>query len=725
MSATVEKERTPHPELLPFYNSSSVYTPLSTDIDVYGKELATSQLLEPATTHNNLSKNDHISFNITPRKEWIILIGLTVVASAVRTFKLSHPGYTLFHGDNYLARFRSPLFKLLTVLVGKSHFNDSQTYAVAMRLIPVTLNALTIPLSYLTLRLMSTPPIASLLASIFLTFETGLIIQSRHMPVESILFFFSALAISCWIAFSKLDQRRPFSLHWWTWLTMTGLSLGAAISCKWSGLLTVAMIGVNAMYQLWKLEVSSRVWMRHFMARALCLIVVPLVFYLTMFQVYFMDGNKKDIRNLRPVVDVSIGSTVTIKQYDFQQGYLSSSPSKHRGGSKQQQVVLNKQPDIAHSNWIITNTSSDLSALDVDYTSPFVPFTRLQHNARIKLHSTTSLKHLHSHDIRPYKSSDHLQNEVSVYGFPGYPGDANDDWFIEIVKGNMGGWDGYSSKRVRILRTVVRFRHALTGCYLVNSGKPIALVGEGSKLVEVTCNKGEMGSKSLWSFEKSEHPAQPEDADLMERFGFLDQLQEILQDTGIEDADHEFRISVTERLAAWFMLGRGGFPLWQNRQNRPQQIYYTGNPIVWWLGSFSVISYVMAMITLKLRTKYGYSDIGSHKVGRQVSTGSFLFIGWAFHFFPFFYRYGPLFDDYFPALYFAILLLPTAFDLVAASLPRKIRMMIGIFMVCAVLWVYYFFVPLTYGMPWTKSECEQRVLFKSQDIFMINCNDPS
>jgi len=73
---------------------------------------------------------------------------------------------------------------------------------------------------------------------------------------------------------------------------LTGLSLGAVVSCKWVGLFTIATVGFSTIYQLWNLlgdlRVPPRLWIRHFMARALCLIVVPMMFYLFIFEIHFL-----------------------------------------------------------------------------------------------------------------------------------------------------------------------------------------------------------------------------------------------------------------------------------------------------------------------------------------------------------------------------------------------------------------------------------------------------
>ena len=176
------------------------------------------------------------------------------------------------------------------------HFADSsRVYEnvpyVAMRMVPATLGVLTVPLAYLTLRTLDCRATTALLASLFITFENGMITQSRHILLDSPLIFFTALTIFLWAGFCNEDKHEPFTESWWVWLALTGLSLGAVVSCKWVGLFTIATVGLGTIKQLWDLlgdlRVSPKLWMRHFMARALCLIVLPVLFYMWMFWLHF------------------------------------------------------------------------------------------------------------------------------------------------------------------------------------------------------------------------------------------------------------------------------------------------------------------------------------------------------------------------------------------------------------------------------------------------------
>ena len=95
-----------------------------------------------------------------------------------------------------------------------------------------------------------------------------------------------------------------------------------------------------------------------------------------------------------------------------------------------------------------------------------LPIEHILTGTKIRLEHVVTEKRLHSHDVRPPVSDVDFQNEVSGYGFPGFAGDANDDFIVEIARKTRGKWDRQGSKRLRALRSEFRLRHALTGCYL-------------------------------------------------------------------------------------------------------------------------------------------------------------------------------------------------------------------------------------------------------------------
>lgn len=160
-----------------------------------------------------------------------------------------------------------------------------------MRLLPGLLGVCLVPLTYLTLRALSCTPTTSLLGSLLIIFENALLAQSRLILLDSPLIFFTATTILSYCRFSNADARAPFQKSWWNWLFLTGLNLGLVASCKWVGLFTIATVGLSTVNQLWSLlgdvKVRPRMWARHFVARLVGLVIVPVLVYMFAFKVHF------------------------------------------------------------------------------------------------------------------------------------------------------------------------------------------------------------------------------------------------------------------------------------------------------------------------------------------------------------------------------------------------------------------------------------------------------
>lgn len=46
---------------------------------------------------------------------------------------------------------------------------------------------------------------------------------------------------------------RPFTASWWLWLALTGVSLAGALGVKFVGLFVILLVGLNTVWDLWKL----------------------------------------------------------------------------------------------------------------------------------------------------------------------------------------------------------------------------------------------------------------------------------------------------------------------------------------------------------------------------------------------------------------------------------------------------------------------------------------
>ncbi|KAI0786533.1 glycosyltransferase family 39 protein [Abortiporus biennis] len=683
--------------------------------------------------------------------EWRLLILLVVVASGVRLFRISQPNSVVFdevHFGKFASKYiktqyfvdvHPPLAKLLITLAGiifgyDGNFDfkeiakvyDHVPY-VGMRMLPALLGIATIPLSYLTLRALECRATTSLLAALFITFENGLITQSRHILLDSPLIFFTALSVFCWVQFCNEDKRQPFTDPWWTWLALSGLSLGAVVSCKWVGLFTIATVGFSTLRQLWLLlgdqRVTPKLFMRHFTARAICLIAIPILFYMAMFWIHFAilqnsgDGDGFMSSEFQHTLggrgmadtyaDVALGSEITIRHLNTQGGYLHSHPHNYPGGSQQQQITLYPHRD-SNNEWRIINATQDGDPTQ-DWISQ--PLTYVTPNMRVKLRHISTDKALHSHDFRPPVSDVDFQNEVSAYGMPGFAGDMNDDWIVEIVEGKRKDPESY--KRLRTLSTHFRLRHALTGCYLFSH--KVKLPEWGYEQQEVTCNKNAVLLNSLWFVETSRHINFPLDAPKVNYRvpGFLSKFLELQQVMWTTNAGLTDRHTYDSRPSSWPVLRRG-INFWVKDH---RQIYLLGNPIIWWLSTTAVALYILVRGFLILRAKRGYKDFDNTKVVKYDSLCGFLFLGWSMHYLPFYLMGRQLFlHHYLPALYFAILLFAAVFDLLTFTLRPKVRLQLAGVLIVIAIWNYAYLSPLAYGTPWTQTKCRQAQWLKTWDF---------
>lgn len=75
---------------------------------------------------------------------------------------------------------------------------------------------------------------------------------------------------------------------------------------------------------------------------------------------------------------------------------------------------------------------------------------------------------------------------------------------------------------------------------------------------------------------------------------------------------------------------------------------------------------------------------------------------------------------YFPALYFSVLLFATTFDLATAALKPRVRLQAVGLVVLLTVGTWWYFSPLAYGSPWTKSSCNRARWMKHWDF---SCGD--
>jgi dolichyl-phosphate-mannose-protein mannosyltransferase len=129
---------------------------------------------------------------------------------------------------------------------------------VTMRMFTGVCGVLVVPIAYIMMRALGISNWTSGAFSLLTLFDNALTTQSRLILLDSYLVLFTALSGLFWVLFQR-EKNYPFEAKWWTYLSLLGLSLGGAASCKWVGLFVVAVIGLYTVTELWNLYGNTQI----------------------------------------------------------------------------------------------------------------------------------------------------------------------------------------------------------------------------------------------------------------------------------------------------------------------------------------------------------------------------------------------------------------------------------------------------------------------------------
>ncbi|KAF8207275.1 glycosyltransferase family 39 protein [Mycena galopus ATCC 62051] len=442
-------------------------------------------------------------------------------------------------GSHYLKRefyfdVHPPLGKMLVGLVGLlsgydgsfefksgAEYPDSVPF-VAMRVMLATFGVAMVPLGWYTAVELGMSQWACHLVALMVLCDVGWLCISRFILLDSMLLFFTLLTVFCMSKFHN-QQYQSFSFDWWMWLTFTGVSIGLTTSVKMIGLFVTALVGLYTIEDLWEkfgdLKMPVRDQIRHWVARVVCLIIVPILVFMASFKIHFMvlnhsgpgDAQMSSLfqANLvgndfaRNPLEVAIGSKVTLKNVGYGGGLLHSHIQSYPVGSSQQQVTCYHYKD-ENNEWNL------LPRWDEPTYDPTVPYI-----------------------------------------------------VDDIKRGSRAHVD-----RIHSLTTRLRFRHQLLGCYLRAANA--ILPQWGFKQVEVSCipenRRNDM--HTYWNVESHWNQRLPAGETKYYKSPFFRDFWHLNEDIlASKPYDWPF-MHLGLRMCGW-----GDFQT---------KYYLMGNPIIWW-----------------------------------------------------------------------------------------------------------------------------------------------
>ncbi|RDB23014.1 Dolichyl-phosphate-mannose--protein mannosyltransferase 2 [Hypsizygus marmoreus] len=630
-------------------------------------------------------------------------------------------------GSHYLKRefyfdVHPPLGKMLVGLAGalagydgSFEFKSGVEYPenvpyVAMRVILATFGVGMVPLAWYTAVELGMSQWACHLTALMVLLDVGWLVISRFILLDAMLLFFTFLTVFCLTKFHN-QQYQSFSIDWWLWLFMTGFSIGCVTSVKMVGLFVTALVGLYTIEDLWDkfgdLKMPVRDQIKHWGARVLCLIIVPILVFMASFKIHFLilnhsgpgDAQMSSLfqANLigndfsRNPLEVAYGSKLTLKNMGWGGGLLHSHIQTYPVGSNQQQVTCYHYKD-ENNQWIV------LPRWDEPEYNPNNELRYLADGDVIRLSHVPTSRNLHSHTVLAPVTK--LNYEVSCYGNASV-GDVGDYWQVEVVDDIK---QGSKVERIHSLTTRLRFRHQLLGCYLRAANA--ILPQWGFKQVEVSCDK-ENNPKDVhtyWNVESHWNDRLPA-ADVkfyrspfLRDFWHLNVAMMTSNNALIPDPDKEDILA--SKPFDWPFLHLGlRMCGWGDTQIK---YYLLDTPIIAWGGTISLIVGLLSFGVYLLRRQRKYIDMEPREWDHYLYVGKLAFFGWALHYLPFLIMGRVTYvHHYLPTLYFSVLMLAHLLDHFIFSSRRftdKTKSIV--FGVCAlsIIGTFWWFKGLAFGI---------------------------
>ena len=480
---------------------------------------------------------------------------------------------------------------------------------------------------------------ACVLATGLILFDNSHVGQTRLILLDATLVFFVSLSIYCYIRFYK-ERHDAFGRKWWKWLLLCGFCMSCVISTKYVGAFTFFTIGCAVVLDLWDLlDVNRRggsldlvTFGKHFVARAVGLIIIPFFFYLFWFQVHFAilsrSGPGDDFMtpefqetlsdNLmhQASVDIQYYDYITLRHKDtkvYLHSHVDKYPLRYDDGriSSQGQQVTGYPFNDTNNNWEIL-PNEQVPDVSVWTGKPVL------NGAIVKLRHVVTNAMLLSHDVAsPYHPTN---QEFTAVPLDAAAGDRHNDTLFEI--------------RLEQGKKDAPFKSMSGQFKLVHYPSKVAMWTHTTPLpewafkqAEINGNKNAQQSSNIWYVDDVPSIAEGSPRLIKEEKKtkslpfyrkYIELQRAMFYHNNALTASHPYATQPYQ----WPFLLRG-VSFW-TQDSTKQQIYFLGNPIGYWIASalLAVFAGVLGADQLSLRRGIDALDRRKFKPSFNLSTAS-------------------------------------------------------------------------------------------------------
>lgn len=613
--------------------------------------------------------------------------------------------------------------------IGDSYVQNPAPY-LAYRSFNALIGTLTIPVMFNTLKELNFKAVTCAFGALLVAIDNAHVTETRLILLDAMLIFAVATSFYCYVRFYKSQLRAPFSWSWYGWLYATGLSLSFVISIKYVGVMTYATIGSVVAVNLWQLTdiragLSLRKILAHIIKRLNGLIFAPFVVYLFWFWIHFailsksgtgdvfMSGEFQETLGDSPLAkeskQVNYFDIITLKHKEthaFLHSHLATYPQRYEDGrvSSQGQQVTGYSIEDPNNNWEII----PVKELPSEKGQP------VYLNEAFRLRHVATNSYLLTHDV----ASPFYPTNEEVVTVP--EEEANGPSYQQTLFMFQSIQKKDSPTIVKTKGTFFRIFHVDTSVALWTHND-VFLPEWGFNQQEVNGNKKVTDNSNTWFVDNIVNIDEERKAYVakeVKKLSFFTKWSE-LQKSMFE---HNNKLSSEHPFASQPYSWPGslsGVSFWTKDTER-KQIYFIGNIIGWWLQVISIGLYLGIIITDLITRKRAYYALG--RITREKLYGPlmFFFIGWAWHYFPFYLMARQKFlHHYLPAHLVAAMFTAALWEVVFSDcksldpekdedLPgvqyqyspqvyTKILWTIFAIMSVAVVWFFLYFSPFTYG----------------------------